>query len=109
LEWSEHEEVRWNSVIDISLHNTKGNRLTRLFRGKGTTLLRRGYKEDAKVDDGKPNFSDLILVVHGIGQKGYENLIAKNTTQYGSYISSRGRTLAWEGGRVLTFYEFSNF
>lgn len=25
--------------------------------------------------------SHLILVVHGIGQKGYENLIAKNTEQ----------------------------
>lgn len=44
-------------------------------------MLRRAYTDEATIEDGKPNISDLILVAHGIGQKGYENLIAKNTTQ----------------------------
>jgi hypothetical protein len=82
LEWDDHEEIRWNSVIDVYLHNKRGNAVTRfLSRSKSSILLRRGYTEEAKITEGRPNFSDLILVVHGIGQKGYESLIAKNTTQ----------------------------
>ncbi|MFH4979635.1 hypothetical protein AB6A40_006344 [Gnathostoma spinigerum] len=72
-------EVRWNSVIDITLYNN--SRSSRLFRyitwGKGTSL-KRGYEESELEDT---TFSHLVLVVHGIGQKGYENLIAKNTEQ----------------------------
>lgn len=49
-------------------------------KAKGVYPLKRGYL-DAEIDDGRPEFSDLILVIHGIGQKGYENLIAKNTSQ----------------------------
>ncbi|CAD5216486.1 unnamed protein product [Bursaphelenchus xylophilus] len=83
LKWEEHDEVRWNSVIDVSFYNnTKANRLFRFVtRGKGVFPLKRGFSSEASIDEGMPNFSDLILVVHGIGQKGYENLIAKNTTQ----------------------------
>lgn len=83
LKWNDNEEVRWNSVIDVSISNLKkGNRLLRFVtRAKGTSFLKRGFSEETNYSDGKPNFSDLILVVHGIGQKGYENLIAKNTTQ----------------------------
>jgi hypothetical protein len=50
-------------------------------RAKGVYPLKRGYTHEADIDDGRPEFSDLILVIHGIGQKGYENLIAKNTSQ----------------------------
>ncbi|VDM45845.1 unnamed protein product [Toxocara canis] len=74
-------EVRWNSVIDITLYNnSKTSRLLRYITwGKGTPL-KRGY-EEATWEDGKRVISHLILVVHGIGQKGYENLIAKNSEQ----------------------------
>uniref|UniRef100_A0AC35FS09 DDHD domain-containing protein n=1 Tax=Panagrolaimus sp. PS1159 TaxID=55785 RepID=A0AC35FS09_9BILA len=82
ISWNEHDEIRWNSVIDIVWYNnSKTNRLIRFVTRSKGTVLRRGYTEEANLDDGKPNFSDLILVVHGIGQKGYENLIAKNTGQ----------------------------
>lgn len=79
----EHDEVRWNSVIDVSFYaNPKGNRFIRFVtRSKGIEKLKRGYSEEAQLSDGQPNFSDLILVIHGVGQKGYENLIAKNTAQ----------------------------
>jgi phospholipase DDHD1 len=82
ISWNEHDEIRWNSVIDIVWYNnSKTNRLIRFVTRSRGTVLKRGYTEEAKLDDGQPNFSDLILVVHGIGQKGYENLIAKNTGQ----------------------------
>ena len=82
IPWNEHDEIRWNSVIDIVWYNnSKTNRLIRFVTRSKGTVLRRGYTEEAQLDDGRPNFSDLILVVHGIGQKGYENLIAKNTGQ----------------------------
>lgn len=83
LKWNDNEEVRWNSVIDVSISNLKkGNRLLRFVtRSRGTSSLKRGYSDETSLFHGKPNFSDLVLVIHGIGQKGYENLIAKNTTQ----------------------------
>jgi hypothetical protein len=70
-------------VIDILFfNNTKANRFMRFMtRSKGIYPLKRGYQPEADIEDGRPEFSDLILVIHGIGQKGYENLIAKNTTQ----------------------------
>ncbi|EJW85977.1 hypothetical protein WUBG_03111 [Wuchereria bancrofti] len=81
LKLQDQYEVRWNSVIDITLYNnSKTSRLLRYIAwGKGTPL-KRGY-EEAEWDDGKRIIRHLILVVHGIGQKGYENLIAKNTDQ----------------------------
>uniref|UniRef100_A0A915AY74 DDHD domain-containing protein n=1 Tax=Parascaris univalens TaxID=6257 RepID=A0A915AY74_PARUN len=81
LKLQDQYEVRWNSVIDITLYNnSKTSRLLRYITwGKGTPL-KRGY-EEATWDDGKRIISHLILVVHGIGQKGYENLIAKNSEQ----------------------------
>ncbi|VDO33198.1 unnamed protein product [Brugia timori] len=81
LKLQDQYEVRWNSVIDITLYNnSKTSRLLRYITwGKGTPL-KRGY-EEAEWDDGKRIIKHLILVVHGIGQKGYENLIAKNTDQ----------------------------
>ncbi|KAI6211527.1 DDHD domain-containing protein [Aphelenchoides besseyi] len=83
IKWSDHEEVRWNSVIDVVyFNNTKTNRFMRFVtRAKGVYALRRSYNVEADPKDGEPMISDLILVVHGIGQKGYEDLIAKNTTQ----------------------------
>ncbi|KAI1728276.1 DDHD domain-containing protein [Ditylenchus destructor] len=83
LKWNENEEIRWNSVIDVtSTSSKKGHVISRFITwGKGTTYFKRGYTHETQFEDGRPNFSDLILVVHGIGQKGYENLIAKNTTQ----------------------------
>uniref|UniRef100_A0A0M3IUV8 DDHD domain-containing protein n=1 Tax=Ascaris lumbricoides TaxID=6252 RepID=A0A0M3IUV8_ASCLU len=81
LKLQDQYEVRWNSVIDITLYNnSKTSRLLRYITwGKGTPL-KRGY-EEATWEDGKRIISHLILVVHGIGQKGYENLIAKNSEQ----------------------------
>ncbi|VDK77513.1 unnamed protein product [Litomosoides sigmodontis] len=81
LKLQDQYEVRWNSVIDITLYNnSKTSRLLRYITwGKGAAL-KRGYDE-AEWDDGKRVIKHLILVVHGIGQKGYENLIAKNTDQ----------------------------
>lgn len=83
LKSGDHGEVRWNSVIDILFYNnTKVNRFMRLVtRAKGVYPLKRGFSSECDIDDGRPDFSDLVLVIHGIGQKGYENLIAKNTTQ----------------------------
>uniref|UniRef100_A0A1I7YIL8 DDHD domain-containing protein n=1 Tax=Steinernema glaseri TaxID=37863 RepID=A0A1I7YIL8_9BILA len=88
LKLEENEEVRWNSVIDTYLYsNTKTSRLLRYITwGKGTAL-KRGYAEISSLEDAKPNFAHLILVVHGIGQKGYENLIAKNTEQMRDVIN----------------------
>lgn len=82
LKLQDQYEVRWNSVIDITLYNnSKTSRLLRYITwGKGTPL-KRGY-EEATWEDGKRIISHLILVVHGIGQKGYENLIAKNSEQW---------------------------
>ena len=67
LKWKEHDEVRWNSVIDIFFYNnTKANRFMRFVtRGKGVYPLKRSYTSDADYADGQPLFSDLILVVHG--------------------------------------------
>lgn len=82
ITWNDHDEIRWNSVIDVVWYNnSKTNRLIRFVTRSKGTILRRGYTEDAQLEDGQPDFSDLILVIHGIGQKGYENLIAKNTGQ----------------------------
>ncbi|KAE9555422.1 hypothetical protein FO519_001359 [Halicephalobus sp. NKZ332] len=82
LNWDEHEEIRWNSVIDIVWYNnSKASKFIRFVTRSKGTVLKRGYSEEAQIGDGRPNFSDLILVVHGIGQKGYETLIAKNTGQ----------------------------
>lgn len=50
-------------------------------RAKTVDVLKRGYQSEADIDDGRPVFSDLILVIHGVGQKGHEGTIAKNTTQ----------------------------
>uniref|UniRef100_A0A0N5BEZ6 DDHD domain-containing protein n=1 Tax=Strongyloides papillosus TaxID=174720 RepID=A0A0N5BEZ6_STREA len=76
------DEIRWNSVIDVYLYsNPKANKIMRLLTWSKSVQLYRGYSEDAEINDGKPDFTDLIFVVHGIGQKGYENLIAKNTQQ----------------------------
>ncbi|CAG9535362.1 unnamed protein product [Cercopithifilaria johnstoni] len=88
LKLQDQYEVRWNSVIDITLYNnSKTSRLLRYIAwGKGTAL-KRGY-EEAEWDDGKQIIKHLILVVHGIGQKGYENLIAKNTDQVREAIYS---------------------
>ncbi|CAB3404688.1 unnamed protein product [Caenorhabditis bovis] len=72
-------DIRWNSVIDISLHQ-KGNAILRYLWAKSTPL-RRGYEKEAEWDDAAAEISHLILVVHGIGQKGYENLIAQNANQ----------------------------
>uniref|UniRef100_A0AC34QMG2 DDHD domain-containing protein n=1 Tax=Panagrolaimus sp. JU765 TaxID=591449 RepID=A0AC34QMG2_9BILA len=82
MNWDEHEEIRWNSVIDVIWYNnSKTSKLIRFVTRSKGTVLRRGFNEEAQLNDGRPNFSDLILVVHGIGQKGYENLCAKNTAQ----------------------------
>uniref|UniRef100_A0AAF5DQW1 DDHD domain-containing protein n=1 Tax=Strongyloides stercoralis TaxID=6248 RepID=A0AAF5DQW1_STRER len=76
------DEIRWNSVIDIYLYsNPKANKFMRLLTWSKSVQLYRGYNEDAEIDDGKPEYTDLMFVVHGIGQKGYEDLIAKNTQQ----------------------------
>lgn len=97
MKWGDYDEIKWNSVIDVILfNNTKvtnvssifhhliqANKFVRLLvtRAKGVCPLKRGFHPEADIEDGRPEFSDLILVVHGIGQKGYEHLIAKNTTQ----------------------------
>ena len=90
LKWGHHDEVQWNSVIDVLFYNnTKANRMLRFVtRAKGVYHLKRGYSVEADIDDGRPDFSDLILVIHGIGQKGYENLIAKNTSQIREAVES---------------------
>uniref|UniRef100_A0A0N5A0K5 DDHD domain-containing protein n=1 Tax=Parastrongyloides trichosuri TaxID=131310 RepID=A0A0N5A0K5_PARTI len=76
------DEIRWNSVNDVYLYsNPKANKIMRLLTWSKSVQLCRGYTEDAEIEDGKPDFTDLMFVVHGIGQKGYENLIAKNTQQ----------------------------
>lgn len=72
-------DIRWSSVIDISLHQ-KGNAILRYLWAKSTPL-RRGYEKEADWNDAAAEISHLILVVHGIGQKGYENLIAQNANQ----------------------------
>uniref|UniRef100_A0A1I7U5K7 DDHD domain-containing protein n=1 Tax=Caenorhabditis tropicalis TaxID=1561998 RepID=A0A1I7U5K7_9PELO len=72
-------DIRWNSVIDISLHQ-KGNAILRYLWAKSTSL-RRGYEKEGEWTDASAEISHLILVVHGIGQKGYENLIAQNANQ----------------------------
>uniref|UniRef100_A0A1I7W7B8 DDHD domain-containing protein n=1 Tax=Heterorhabditis bacteriophora TaxID=37862 RepID=A0A1I7W7B8_HETBA len=43
--------------------------------------LRRGYHREAEWADEPAEITHLVLVVHGIGQKGYENLIAENAQQ----------------------------
>ncbi|CAI5443808.1 unnamed protein product [Caenorhabditis angaria] len=72
-------DIRWSSVIDISL-TQKGNAILRYLWAKSTPL-RRGYEKEAEWSDAAAEISHLILVVHGIGQKGYENLIAQNANQ----------------------------
>ncbi|KAK6030493.1 DDHD domain protein [Ostertagia ostertagi] len=73
-------EVRWSSVIDVSLSFKRGAILRYIGWGK-SQALRRGFHKEAEWDDGPAEISHLILVVHGIGQKGYENLIAENAQQ----------------------------
>uniref|UniRef100_A0A0N4WST3 DDHD domain-containing protein n=1 Tax=Haemonchus placei TaxID=6290 RepID=A0A0N4WST3_HAEPC len=73
-------EIRWSSVIDVSLSFKRGAILRYIGWGK-SQALRRGFHKDAEWDDGPAEISHLILVVHGIGQKGYENLIAENAQQ----------------------------
>ncbi|KAL3087315.1 hypothetical protein niasHS_008634 [Heterodera schachtii] len=80
LKWND-KEVKWNSVVDVFIAGRKGRVLRWVTRAEGNTPLRRGFKEEANALEGMPSFSDLILVVHGIGQKGYQNLIAKNSAQ----------------------------
>ncbi|KJH52050.1 hypothetical protein DICVIV_01751 [Dictyocaulus viviparus] len=70
-------EIRWSSVIDVSLSFKRGPILRYIGWGK-SQALRRGFHKEAEWADGPPEISHLILVVHGIGQKGYENLIAEN-------------------------------
>ncbi|CAJ0581594.1 unnamed protein product, partial [Mesorhabditis spiculigera] len=75
-------EVRWSSVIDVFLFNTsKASRFLRYISWGRPASLRRGYEKEGEWEDASPKVSHLILVVHGIGQKGYENLIAENTAQ----------------------------
>ncbi|VDM59435.1 unnamed protein product [Angiostrongylus costaricensis] len=73
-------EIRWSSVIDVSLSFKRGAILRYIGWGK-SQALRRGFHKEAEWTDGPPETSHLILVVHGIGQKGYENLIAENAQQ----------------------------
>nr|CAD2126942.1 unnamed protein product [Meloidogyne enterolobii] len=79
VKWGD-EKVCWNSVVDVHIAS-KSNAVVRFLTRAKTVPLRRGYIEMANPEEGRPKFSDLILVIHGIGQKGYENLIAKNTAQ----------------------------
>ncbi|KAL7077130.1 hypothetical protein ACQ4LE_004052 [Meloidogyne hapla] len=79
VKWGD-EKVCWNSVVDVHIAS-KSNVVVRFLTRAKTVPLRRGYIEMANPEEGRPKFSDLILVIHGIGQKGYENLIAKNTAQ----------------------------
>lgn len=90
LQLQDNYEVKWSSVIDIFLYSTtKASRILRYIAwGKGTSL-RRGYESEADWEDGSPTVSHLILVVHGIGQKGYENLIAENTAQVRDAVYSQ--------------------
>ncbi|RCN35720.1 DDHD domain protein [Ancylostoma caninum] len=73
-------EIRWSSVIDVSLSFKRGAILRYIGWGK-SQALRRGFQKEAEWDDGPAEVGHLILVVHGIGQKGYENLIAENAQQ----------------------------
>ncbi|KAK6047375.1 hypothetical protein COOONC_15119, partial [Cooperia oncophora] len=73
-------EIRWSSVIDVSLSFKRGAILRYIGWGK-SQALRRGFNKEAEWDDGPAEITHLILVVHGIGQKGYENLIAENAQQ----------------------------
>lgn len=82
LQLPENIEVKWSSVIDVFLYSTtKASRFLRYVTWGKDTKLRRGFEKEAEWEDGMAEVSHLILVVHGIGQKGYENLIAKNTEQ----------------------------
>lgn len=72
-------DIKWSSVIDISVQQ-RGNAIFRYIWTKATPL-RRGYEKEALWEDSSAEISHLILVVHGIGQKGYENLIATNANQ----------------------------
>lgn len=83
------EKVCWNSVVDVHIAPQKSGMVMRLFGRSRPVSLRRSYTDPADPWEGKPNFSDLILVVHGIGQKGYENLIAKNTAQMRDAINNQ--------------------
>ncbi|KAK6735353.1 hypothetical protein RB195_018513 [Necator americanus] len=73
-------EIRWSSVIDVFLSFKRGAILRYIGWGK-SQALRRGFQKEAELDDGPAEVGHLILVVHGIGQKGYENLIAENAQQ----------------------------
>ncbi|PAV63267.1 hypothetical protein WR25_21561 isoform A [Diploscapter pachys] len=75
---TEHFDIRWSSVLDIYMSDRKSALLR--FWSKSISI-RRGYEKEAEWSDAAPEVSHLILVVHGIGQKGYENLIAQNANQ----------------------------
>lgn len=89
VKWGD-DKVCWNSVVDVHIAPQKSSAVMRFFtRSRGPVPLRRTYPEEADPEEARPNFSDLILVVHGIGQKGYENLIAKNTAQIREAIGNQ--------------------
>lgn len=85
-----HDEVRWCSVNDVAYHARSGeddenvwNLLINVLfaaRSDRVVQLKRGYTEEARLSDGQPCFSDLILVIHGIGEKNADNPISKKTT-----------------------------
>uniref|UniRef100_A0A7I5E882 DDHD domain-containing protein n=1 Tax=Haemonchus contortus TaxID=6289 RepID=A0A7I5E882_HAECO len=94
-------EIRWSSVIDVSLSFKRGAILRYIGWGK-SQALRRGFHKEAEWDDGPAEISHLILVVHGIGQKGYENLIAENAQQVReAVVSAIERCYPEEKGRPM--------
>lgn len=63
--------VRWYGIEDVLVFNhSQPSRLWRYLRlsPSGTRLVR-GYKTEARMDDGPPPVTDLLFVIHGIGQK----------------------------------------
>jgi len=75
-------EVYWYSFAHVSFHASakKKNLISIFTRSTNDYPLQRGFTLEEEIDV-HSEFSDLILVVHGVGQKGYENLIARNTSQ----------------------------
>uniref|UniRef100_A0AC35TI67 DDHD domain-containing protein n=1 Tax=Rhabditophanes sp. KR3021 TaxID=114890 RepID=A0AC35TI67_9BILA len=78
-----NDEIKWSSVTDVGLFssNAKGSKIWRYLTFSKIVPLHRGYQTEADPNEGKREFTDLMFVVHGIGQKNYESLIAKNTHQ----------------------------
>lgn len=52
-------------MVDVFIAGQKSRVLRWVTRAEGNSPLRRGFKEEANPTEGKPHFSDLILVVHG--------------------------------------------